>query len=482
MEENVIQTNIDAKDGQNKCPKCGATDISQNTNTGKLRCNFCRHEFDLAIAHSINEDIATLFGEEIGEGIKNIDNEFSSSVTLACQSCGAEVVIDTEETTSARCHWCRNTLSINNKLPNGSIPDAILPFKLKREEARTAIEKFVGRRQFFAHPTFRKEFTTDNIMGVYFPYMTVDINAHAHLKGQGEEHIRSYTVKRGDKSYKRYDAKLYNVERNFDIMIDDLTIESNSERLFNKSGVQTNNIINAIMPFDIKNCVNWDSNYLKGYSSEKRDVNIDNVRHIVEDQSRDIARFKANETLSKYKRGVKWNSEQFEIKGQRWHAVYLPVWLYSYHQNKGSKSLMHYVAVNARTSEVMGSIPLHIPKLLLVSLIVQVLGTILAILTINDETPANFIFLLSGFFYFLFIYRRYRNTGARHKHEVDTSSEVANMSGKDIFVRDLKGISNSKMRGANNMSVSNKGGIPYLDTLMNGSDITSAIFDSLIDD
>ena len=42
----VIKTDVDAKDGQNKCPKCGATDISLNPKNGKLRCNFCRHEFE----------------------------------------------------------------------------------------------------------------------------------------------------------------------------------------------------------------------------------------------------------------------------------------------------------------------------------------------------------------------------------------------------------------------------------------------------
>ena len=43
-----------------------------------------------------------------------------------------------------------------------------------------------------------------------------------------------------------------------------------------------NNIINAIMPFDTENCVKWDSNYLKGFSSEKRDVNI------IKDQAKKI--------------------------------------------------------------------------------------------------------------------------------------------------------------------------------------------------
>ncbi|MDE6284270.1 MAG: hypothetical protein K2M17_00815 [Bacilli bacterium] len=33
-EATIVQTDIDSKDGQNKCPKCGATDISLNIKTG----------------------------------------------------------------------------------------------------------------------------------------------------------------------------------------------------------------------------------------------------------------------------------------------------------------------------------------------------------------------------------------------------------------------------------------------------------------
>ena len=32
----IIKTDEAAKNGQNKCPKCGATDITLNENTGKL--------------------------------------------------------------------------------------------------------------------------------------------------------------------------------------------------------------------------------------------------------------------------------------------------------------------------------------------------------------------------------------------------------------------------------------------------------------
>lgn len=66
-----------------------------------------------------------------------------------CPSCGAEVIIDTSEVTYARCHWCRNTLSINQQISNGAIPDAVLPFKVTKDEAKKEIENFIKWRKFF---------------------------------------------------------------------------------------------------------------------------------------------------------------------------------------------------------------------------------------------------------------------------------------------------------------------------------------------
>ena len=163
--------------------------------------------------------------------------------------------------------------------------------------------------------------------------------------------MREYTVKRGDDEEKRYDADAYHVERDFDITIDDLTIESSADKLNVASKEKTTNIINSIMPFDTENCVEYNANYLRGYTSEKRDVNIDQIRNTVHTQANDIARIAANQTLSDYDRGVAWEDDNFTVKGESWKAAYLPVWLYSYMQVKGSKKLLHYVAVNARTKE-----------------------------------------------------------------------------------------------------------------------------------
>lgn len=452
-EPKIVKTDEGSKDGQDKCPQCGSTDIAVNAKTGHLRCNFCRHEFEPQKVQGLETDITKLEGEIMGSGTQDIAQETQSVVTFKCSSCGAEVVIDTAESTQARCHWCRNTLSVNQQIPNGAIPDVVLPFKLTKAEAKEQIENFVGKRKFFAHPKFVEEFTTDNIMGVYFPYMVVDVNSHARFSGHGEHEIRRYTRGNGDSRRTYYDADLYEVEREFDLTIEGLTVEASSDKL-DKNSNKTNNIINSIMPFDIENSVKYNANYLKGYTSERRDTNIDQLRPLVETQSKDIARFSSNETLKEYDRGVNWQVENLEVKGKQWKTAYLPVWLYSYQQIQGENSILHYVAVNSRTKETMGSVPIHMPKLFGISCLVELLGFIVKSLASNFKY--NWLFLLSGFIYFFIIYTRYRNSNARHHHETETKTKMLNLRKVDNLIKRRNGLSNAKIEGANNTKVSGK--------------------------
>lgn len=452
LEPQFIQTDVGAKDGQTKCPKCGATEIQTNTKTGKLRCNFCRYEFELKIAFSDEQDVNQLSGIVSGSGAQDIVADTSDIITLKCESCGAEVVIDTASAAQARCHWCRNTLSINKQIPNGAIPDAVLPFKTSKQDARTHVEKFVNARKFFAHPTFLKEFTTENICAVYFPYMLVDVNAHASLSGTGEHLVRKYQVKINDEqTVTYYDADAYHVERDFDIAIDDLTIEASQDKLDTRARTKTTNVINAIMPFDTENLVHFDANYLRGCTSEKRDVNADDLRPLVKAQAQDVARIATKQTLKNYDRGVCWKHEEFQVKGERWNSVYLPVWLYSYMQKKGNRNLLHYVAVNARTNETMGSVPINVTRLLLFSILCTILGGVAAFFLgmIWDLDWYRWLLLLAGPLFYAVIYSRQRNAGARHYYERETKREIANMQQIDRFIERRTRLLDSSIKGRN---------------------------------
>ncbi len=459
--EKVIQVNQESKSNQLKCPNCGSSEVQPNPKTGKLRCNYCYSEFEGKELIGVENNLKNLKGKVKGTGTADIKADAKDVVTLKCGSCGAEVVIDTANAPHARCHWCRSILSINSQIENGSIPDAILPFQTKKEVAQTKIKEFVGKRKFFANPTFKREFTTDNIMGVYFPYLLVDANCHASFKGEGEHLVRRYTVGSGDDQETRYDADLYKVERDFDITIDDLSIESNSNRLDKTSNEQTNNIINSIMPFDTENCIAYQSNYLVGYTSERRDMNIDDMEEKVTLQFKDIARFSAKEDAKFYDRGIKWTTEDFKVIGTQWLAAYLPVWLYSYQEVKGNKKILHYVAVNARTGETMGSVPINTPLLLLVSTIIEfifgALGLFLFFTTMGgDDDDDSFGFLLlfaAGFIFYGIMYARYRNKSARHTYEKETKKEVSNMQRVDELIKRKKGLKNASMDGRNDEKI-----------------------------
>src|SRR5690625_6763464 len=249
-EPHIVVTDPSAKDGLAKCPRCGATEIGLNVASGLLRCAFCRHEWtgqggadDLFI----NQDITTLTGMVIGSGSQNIVASTEDVLTFKCSACGAEVVINTAESTQARCHWCRNKLSMNQQIANGAVPDVVLPFSLKKEDAVEKIRAFVKKRRTFAHPQFLKEFAPENVMGVYLPYLVVDINAHARFDGEGEPRTRTFTV--GNDKNKRtvYDADVYRVRRELAIYINDLTVDTSSERRDHKAAANHNNTNNTVM-------------------------------------------------------------------------------------------------------------------------------------------------------------------------------------------------------------------------------------------
>ncbi|MBP3841980.1 MAG: TFIIB-type zinc ribbon-containing protein [Bacilli bacterium] len=449
----IIETGDGVSSLKNQCPNCGARELKFNEEKGKIFCLYCDSTFDPKEIDGIEKELSNLNKKRVGSGARDIDTNFNDIMTFRCPSCSAEVVVDTKTSTQARCHWCHGILTINERIDNGAVPDAILPFKVKKEEAMTEINNFVSKRQFYALPQFKKDFTADNTFGVYFPYLLVDVNAHCKFSGEAEELIRSYTLNKK----RRYDAKAYNIEREFDITIDDLTIESSSDRLNKKNSNKTNNIINSIMPFDTENCVKFESNYLVGYTSEKRDINISNLKDKSNAEIKDVVRASLKDSIKMYNRGVSWKKEEVNVLGSQWIAAYLPVWLYSYRQKEGNNEVLHYIAVNARTKETMGSVPINKSKLFFVSALIEILSVIVYFLLFGTKEFVFWIFLLfllPGFLYHSSIYKKYRNQDKRHRYEKETKNNITNLVSNDSFIEVRKKLYSSVIYGRNDDLVS----------------------------
>lgn len=342
-----------AGNGVVRCTSCGASETHADGHW--LVCAYCRHRWIPQTDDAPwlkGDDIAGLVGTTVHDGAAAGDAE--SLMSVECSGCGATVGINTAVELSAQCHWCRHTLSLSNPVGNGAVPDAILPFYVSREDAQVRMWHYVNAKSEFCPPAFNQDFARYQIYPVYLPYFVVDGNVTVRLDGEGQRVVR---VVRHEKSTTYY-SDLYRVMREADLAVDDLAIEARSTRTKMYEAVSTSNIINAIQPFDVKNAVAFDARYIgKGVSFEPRDTQVDQAMSTAAAHYATMTRGYVEQTLGFYGAGVRWDAEQVAIKGTRWVSMLLPVWLYGYEEQTPTGPMMHYIAVNGRTGEVQGSVP-----------------------------------------------------------------------------------------------------------------------------
>jgi DNA-directed RNA polymerase subunit RPC12/RpoP len=436
-----------------RCPNCGASDLALNTDLGKIQCRHCKAIFDGKLADDDSE-AEDLIDEDV-------------LVTFHCSSCGAEVTLNANETLSAQCHWCRHIFSLNEKVLNGAVPDLVLPFKVKREVAMKKIsDRITSMPRDYYDATFMSQFDIEKTTGVYFPYFVLDEEAHVTFRGVGQRSVHGIVSKDIIDTIMVKEAR---IEREFDLSVDDLTIESSSKRLKQESMVNTNNIINTILPFDLENAVEWDANYVRGFSCERRDTNVDDIDEIAELQIRDIARIQLRDTIQDYNRGVRWTEEHVEVKKTKWKTAYLPVWLYSYQDQKSKR--IYYMAVNGRTGEMAGVMPLQkVQKVkkhngdtsMFWSLIAT--GTFIVILfSLIDFwliCLLGFVLMGAGIVGLILSSRnaeeyeiRAENIGMRHGHERETRFEIKNLKKRDTDEVEIRIKSSPMIDGRNDSNI-----------------------------
>ena len=325
-----------------RCPNCGASDAEFDIDAGGLRCLYCHEVF---MSPKINQygGFEELIGEVHDSGAKDLRYD-EYVVTFKCPSCGAMIMLD-KDSKDIHCHWCRHNLNVSEKIPNGEMPDLILPFKVSKKLAYLTMKNFAEERKVFSIGRFHLGLKEENLRAVYLPYVLVDVRAKVKMNGAASEELEDGRL------------KSMKVEREFELRIDDLTVEASHDKLHQDTIINTNHVINAILPFDTEEAVAWDSRYLKGYSCERRDVDIEELKRHLDYQIANIAKAQIDEKIKDYTRGIPGDVE-IEYIGRKWKTAFFPVWLYSCRgMGISGKRKIHYVAVNGRTGEIMGSVP-----------------------------------------------------------------------------------------------------------------------------
>ena len=318
-----------------RCPQCGSKELNLNKETQKLVCAHCGKEL---------ENIKPNDDSKIDEGLKELDKESSKIVTLKCDGCGAEIVADLSTIEEVRCVWCRNIMTINSKTTEGLASSSILPFTVSKEEAVNRILAYSHKHSFYAEAEFKNNLQPKNVFGVYLPYVLLEAECKGHFSGEGQLLIKRH--QKGEDNY-YYDYDSYDVERVFECNIMNIQTVLNKDYIYDE-------VIESINPFDISNSVPFHTSYLDKKTAVQRNINLSEVDDDLKNKCEEVSTFALNDDLKQYdERGVRWDKKDFSIADYKYSSCYLPVWIYSYKNERGT----FFIVVNGRTGKTYGKIP-----------------------------------------------------------------------------------------------------------------------------
>jgi DNA-directed RNA polymerase subunit RPC12/RpoP len=325
-----------------KCPACGGA-LKYDPNSGKFSCEFCDSVYEEKYLASLDD--------KAFDNLKRADRagefgkaEEGAQLVYSCPSCGAEIVTD-ETTAATMCYYCHNPVVLTGRLAADMRPDALLPFKYDKKEARDKFFSWIRKKKYVPRE-FISEENVENISGVYYPYWLADYQTGANFTGEGRIVTNTSTP-----MYNITTTKHYSVTRDADVSF------RNIERGALKKADRK--LSDGVHPYLTDELINFEPSYLSGFMAEKRDVESDDVRGSVEEEIKSYIQplLTANSPYTSIS-----GSSSVEYKQNSFRYTLLPAWVLTY---KGRNEKMYYYAMNGQTGEVCGVLPVNMKKLLL---------------------------------------------------------------------------------------------------------------------
>lgn len=348
------------------CQQCGAS-LKFTPGTNHLSCPYCGGENEIAEA----EDAV---GEQDYYAQLQTYSEKQDTYTVhtaKCSSCAAETTLPAN-VTSAECPFCETTLVAETHAEQRIKPQALLPFQVKREEARECFKKWVNGLWFA--PNALKKFVRleGKLKGVYLPHWTYDADAVTHYTGQRGEH---YYV---NESYTTTDSEGKSVRK---------TRRVRKTRWYSASGVVNNSFddilvvasqslpekyIDKLEPWDLEESVAHEESYLSGFITESYTVDLQQGFTRAQEKMKPQIERRIKRDIGGDEQRI--SSYQSNYPKVTFKHILLPVWINAYRY----RDELYRFLVNARTGEVQGERPWSWVKITLAALAgVAVVGGII---------------------------------------------------------------------------------------------------------
>lgn len=332
------------EDKQFECGQCGAS-LEFTPGTDSLACPYCGFENPIAAIDDTIEELdyhQALTNAMAGEAVEE-------RLEVKCGSCGASATLD-PNVAADECPFCGTPVVKTGTSTRILKPKALLPFKIKREEARTAFRDWIGGLWFAPNALKKRGKQSERLQGVYMPYWTYDCNTASRYTGQRGEHYwdtvtRTVTV--NGKTERRQErvrkTRWYPASGRVRNSFDDVLVLA-SESLPRKK-------TDALEPWDLRNLEPYQDSYLSGFKAESYRVTLDSGFEQAKYKMDPVIRATICRDIGGDEQRILNVTTQY--RDISFKHVLLPIWISAYRYQEKIYRFM----VNGRTGEVQGERP-----------------------------------------------------------------------------------------------------------------------------
>jgi predicted RNA-binding Zn-ribbon protein involved in translation (DUF1610 family) len=354
------------KHKQFECSGCGAV-MAFDPHEGLLKCTHCGHTQPVPAppstaisSHGLDEFMARA-------GDSHLTPLTGEALQAQCTGCGSVVHFEPPEVAGA-CPFCGANIVDQPKAADPLVaPDAVLPFRVERDQALTQVRQWLQSR-WFAPNALKRVARQDGINGVYLPFWTYDSDTVSNYSGARGEHYyetESYTDSEGR-------TQTREVMRTAWYPVSGQVSRSFQNVLVPASKSVAEKKLDALEPWDLEDLNPYEPAYLAGFKAQRYQLELpEGFEHAKRVMAQQIDR-DVRSDIGGDEQQV--NQVDTAYLNSLFRHLLLPCWVGAY-RFRGD---LFQIVVNARTGEVQGERPYSAWKIAFL-----VLAVIAAILLIS---------------------------------------------------------------------------------------------------
>ncbi len=333
-----------------KCPACTGP-LHFAGASGMLECDYCGSKFSV-------EEIERLYAANEAEAAENFEEkedkpfeengtewterEAKNLRTYSCPSCGAELICDST-TAATSCPYCGNPTVIPGQFTGGLKPDLVIPFRLNKDQAIAALQKYYSGKVFLPND-FKKRNHIEEIKGIYVPFWLCDCETEGKALYKGSN-VRAWREGDYDITETTYFDVLREGKLDFEMIPVDASTKMPDEHM------------DAIEPFDYRDLKPFSTAYLPGFFADKYDVSQQDSMERISERAKNSIKSELRGTVRGYSM-VNTINENYNFNSKEVKYALLPVWMLSTKWN-GENFLF---AMNGQTGKLIGDLPVDKKK------------------------------------------------------------------------------------------------------------------------